>query len=201
MYQFVETIRIKDGMPMNLNYHAERMNRTLSHFHSTCPPVSSSELLQDIPQEPGLQKARVVYTPEGITLREFHPYTIRNINTIKVVTDDSIDYTWKSTDRSVLTRQRDKAPDADEVIIVRNGCVTDTSYTNLCFYDGNRWLTPDTPLLRGTMRQSLLDRHLIHEAHILASYLTSFSKVCLINAMMDLGDMVLPIDRCMGIIP
>ena len=194
MYPFVETIRIKDGKAMNLVYHQERLNRTRKHFWADNRELTLDELLPEIPQVEGLQKARVVYDETGITLREFVPYIIRNVKRIKVVTDNTIDYTWKSTDRSVLTLQRDKAKEYDEVIILRNGCVTDTSYTNLCFFDGKNWLTPDTPLLRGTMRQSLLDKGIIHEAHILKEDLASFKKVSLINAMMDLGDLELSMD-------
>jgi len=193
MCQFVETIRIKDGVAMNTRYHIERLNKTRNHFWPSSKPISESELLTDIPQVMGLQKARVVYDASGITLREYHAYTIRDVKSICVVEDNMIDYTWKSTDRNVLTAQRDKAPKYDEVIIIKNGKVTDTSYTNLCFYDGQHWLTPDTPLLKGTMRQHLLDEGKIIASPITKKDIASFEKVALINAMMDLGDLILPI--------
>ncbi len=195
MFQCVETIRIKDGEALNLAYHQQRLNRTVSHFWPELDHVDISQSLRDIPSLEGLQKARLVYDGSGVVECEYHPYRIRDVRRIKVVDDDAIDYTWKSTDRSVLTAQRDKAPDFDEVIIIRNGCVTDTSYTNLCFYDGERWLTPDTPLLLGTMRQRLLDESIIHEAHILKSDISHFEKVSLINAMMELGDLLLSVNQ------
>ena len=193
MCQFVETICIKDGEARHLHYHADRMNRTIRQFFPHLPSVAESDLLPQIPCETGLQKARVVYSAEGITERTFAPYTQRTIQSIALVEDNTIDYSWKSTDRTALVRQREKAPHADEVIIIKDGCVTDTSYTNLCFYDGHEWVTPDTPLLPGTMRQYLLDQGLIKSRRILAADLPCYQKVSLINAMMELGDLCLDV--------
>jgi 4-amino-4-deoxychorismate lyase len=30
----------------------------------------------------------------------------------------------------------------DEVLIVKDGCLTDTSYTNIALWDGHRWVLP-----------------------------------------------------------
>ena len=191
MCQFVETICIENGKPRNLSYHVQRLNLTMRTFFPESKAIGEHELLTDIPNVQGLQKARVVYNENGITERSFAPYTIRKINSIAIVEGNDISYSWKSTDRTALMRLREKAPDYDEVIIIKNGCVTDTSYTNLCFFDGKEWLTPDTPLLRGTMRQKLLDEGIIREARILKSDLHKFQSVSLINAMMPLGELLL----------
>ena len=193
MCQFVETICIKDGKARNLSYHVERMNRTIRKFFPDMTPVTETNLLGDIPTIGDLQKARVVYSEQGITERTFAPYTTRHIQSIAIVEDNSISYTWKSTDRSTLLKQREKASWADEVMIVKDGCITDTSYTNLCFYDGCEWITPDTPLLPGTMRQYLLDEGQIKERRIRIEDLSKYQKVSLINAMMELGDLTSPI--------
>ena len=193
MCQFVETICIENGKPRNLSYHVQRLNLTMRTFFPESKAIGEHELLTDIPNVQGLQKARVVYNENGITERSFAPYSIRKINSIAIVEGNDISYSWKSTDRSALMRLREKAPDYDEVIIIKNGCVTDTSYTNLCFFDGKEWLTPDTPLLRGTMRQKLLDEGIIREARILKTDLHKFQSVSLINAMMPLGELLLPL--------
>ena len=193
MCQFVETICIENGKPRNLSYHVQRLNLTMRTFFPESKAIGEHELLTDIPNVQGLQKARVVYNENGITERSFAPYTIRKINSIAIVEGNDISYSWKSTDRTALMRLREKAPDYDEVIIIKNGCVTDTSYTNLCFFDGKEWLTPDTPLLRGTMRQKLLDEGIIREARILKSDLNKFQSVSLINAMMPLGELLFPL--------
>ena len=199
MCQFVETICIQDGKVRNLRYHIDRMNRTIRQFFPHLASVTEADLLPQIPQKSGLQKARVVYSAEGITERTFAPYALRTIQSIALVEDNEINYRWKSTDRTPLTRQCEKAPHADEVIIIKDGCVTDTSYTNLCFFDGHEWFTPDTPLLPGTMRQYLLDQGLIKPRHILATDILHYQRVSLINAMMVLGDLCFDVASIQGI--
>lgn len=80
--------------------------------------------------------------------------------------------------------------EADEVVIVKNGLLTDTSYSNIALFNGSHWVTPRQPLLRGTMRQSLLDDGVLAEQDIKAEDWNSFRQVSLINAMMPLGRLV-----------
>lgn len=71
---------------------------------------------------------------------------------------------------------------------MKNGLLTDTSFTNVAVFDGERWLTPKHPLLLGTKRASLLERQVIKEADISVETLMNAQKVSLINAMIDLGE-------------
>ncbi|WP_051230932.1 aminotransferase class IV [Segatella albensis] len=199
MCPFIETIRIKDGITMNLDYHLKRLNRTREHFWPRCQRIGADELLPNIPSSESLQKLRVIYNKDIIT-QDLSSYTRKNIEILSIIEDNTIDYTWKSTDRKVLTSLRAQAPSyADEVIIIKNGCVTDTSYTNICFFDGKEWLTPDTPLLQGTMRRYLLDKGVIREVRIRRKDIQYFKKVSLINAMMELGEIIIPIENIRGI--
>jgi 4-amino-4-deoxychorismate lyase len=69
-----------------------------------------------------------------------------------------------------------------DIIIIKNGLVTDTSFSNICFYDGTRWLTPAKPLLKGTMRAYLLSKNLIIEKDISVEIIKSYKKLRFINA-------------------
>jgi len=199
MCQFVETIRIKDGIAMNMEYHLKRLNRTRENFWPGCRKIEANELIKNIPSSNSLQKLRVTYN-ENIITRDISPYIRKNIETLAIVESNSVDYTWKSTNREVLTLLRAQAPSyADEVIIIKNGYVTDTSYTNICFFDGKEWFTPDTPLLRGTMRKFLLDKGVIRETKIQKTDIRHFQKVSLINAMMELGEIIIPTENIKGI--
>ena len=51
---------------------------------------------------------------------------------------------------------------------------------------GGSWVTPDTPLLRGTMRQYLLEEGEISEKMIGAEDLAAYTGARMINCMMDL---------------
>lgn len=76
----------------------------------------------------------------------------------------------------------------DEIIIVKNGYITDTSFTNLAIFDSGEWITPKRSLLYGTKRASLLDKRLIKEADITLDVLRRACKVRLFNAMIEFGE-------------
>jgi 4-amino-4-deoxychorismate lyase len=77
---------------------------------------------------------------------------------------------------------------SEEILIVKNGLVTDTSFSNIVFYDGSDWITPDPPLLKGTKRTRYLRDGEIRTMKIRSSDISHFEKARLINAMLDLDD-------------
>ena len=72
---------------------------------------------------------------------------------------------------------------ADEIIIEKDGYLTDTTIANIAFYDGTKWLTPLNPLLKGTTMTRLLDEGLLHPKKIKKEELTNYTYVALMNAM------------------
>lgn len=187
--QFVETIKIKNGKALALPYHQARMERTIRRFF---PTLASEEIklssLISPKEEMNLYKARVVYGTQGVEAIEYAPYKMKEIHSLKVVEDDEIDYTYKSTDRSALNALVAQKDECDEIIIVKNGLITDTSFTNLALFDGNRWLTPKHPLLQGTKRAQLLEAGIIQETDLTLEDLRKAEKVSLFNAMIDFGE-------------
>ena len=140
-------------------------------------------------------KLRFVYDKEGIHDITCTPYTCREIRSLHLVYDDNISYPYKSTDRSQLNELKKQQGDCDEILIVRDNHLTDTSYTNIALYDGEQWFTPSTPLLCGTMRQRLLDCGLLKECEIMVSDIPNYQYISLFNAMISLGEVILPVDK------
>ena len=206
--QFVETIKIKNGKALALPYHQARMERTIRRFFpsfpsfTSFPSIASADInlssLISPKEEMDFYKARVVYGAQGVEAIEYAPYKMKEIHSLKVVEDDSIDYTYKSTDRSALNALAAQKGDCDEIIIIKNGLITDTSFTNLALFDGNRWLTPKHPLLLGTKRAQLLEAGIIEEADLTPEDLKKAEKVSLFNAMIDFGELVIGIRRVIG---
>ena len=196
--QFIETIKIKNGKALALPYHQARMERTIRRFFpsfpsfTSFPSIASADInlssLISPKEEMDFYKARVVYGAQGVEAIEYAPYKMKEIHSLKVVEDDSIDYTYKSTDRSALNALAAQKGDCDEIIIIKNGLITDTSFTNLALFDGNRWLTPKHPLLLGTKRAQLLEAGIIEEAELTLEDLRKAEKVSLFNAMIDFGE-------------
>jgi len=99
--------------------------------------------------------------------------------------DDTIEYAMKYANRERLDALFAQRGDADDVLIIKNGFVTDTTIANIAFFDGKRWLTPASPLLEGTTRQRLLDEAKIVEEEIRIQDVARFKQVALMNAMVD----------------
>ena len=104
------------------------------------------------------------------------------------VDGSGIDYTFKYADRDKLIQLQQSKGTCDEILIYQNGRITDTSYSNVVFYDGNQYITPSTYLLNGTKRRYLLERGIIKEQDIGLGDLPRFRYLFLINAMLDLED-------------
>jgi 4-amino-4-deoxychorismate lyase len=183
MSLLIESIRLENGVFNNLSYHARRMNQArLSLFTGVLEINLDQVLMKENFQTQGLFKCKVVYD-DKIKNIEYQPYTVKYITSLKLVCDDSIDYSFKYQNRESINELFSKKELCDDVLIVKNGLVTDTSYANIVFKSGNEWLTPKTPLLTGTMRESLLDARMIQEAEIEMSDIVKFESFKIINAM------------------
>lgn len=177
---------------MHLPLHEARMNATRAHFAPHAAPISLQKWLDDAPLSEERIKARVVYDADGVCETTFQTYKRREIQWLRMVEDNNISYTFKSTDRHELDRLLALRDGCDEVLIVKNGLITDTSFTNVAFFDGHKWLTPAQPLLNGTMRQWLLQRGELTEAQITPASLASFQRIMLFNAMIGAHELELP---------
>ena len=195
MCQYIESLRVVDGHICNLTYHQQRMNRTRLEVFGQPTPLLLNDVFKGIKAPSGLAKLRFVYDEAGIHDISCTPYTRKNIHSLRLVYDDNISYPYKSTDRSALNELKKQQGDCDEILIVRDNHLTDTSYTNIALYDGEQWFTPSTPLLCGTMRQRLLDCGLLQEREIMVSDIPNYQYISLFNAMISLGEVILPVDK------
>ncbi len=187
MPQLLESIKVHNGRWHNLSYHEERIHRAQQDLFGkvTIARLADQLILPEYTQR-GLYKCRVLYGRE-IEHIEFLPYHPRPVRTLRRVHCNPIDYAHKYADRSVLNELFARREGCDDVLIIKNGRVTDTSYANIIFYDGQRWVTPAAPLLHGTQRQYLLDQGIISEKTIREADLATFQQFRLINALLGTG--------------
>ena len=183
---FLETICIKNGIVQHIEAHKERMRKTAAHFGFHAPELP--DLSSQLPDELIDKKVKCSITyHENITNIVFSEYVARKIRSLKLVESD-INYTFKFSDRLALNTLLDKKGNADEILIVQNNCITDTTFSNVVFQRGNTFFTPDTYLLNGTKRQKLLQKKKIEETRITVDDLSTFNTVFLVNAMLDIED-------------
>lgn len=195
MSQFIETIRIEDGNIDLLHYHNKRFNDTRKLFYCADNEWDLAQFIR-IPNiyQKGLVKCRIVYDFE---IREvaFSFYERQSIKLLKMI-EANVNYPFKSINRNQLEQLKEQALPADEVLIVKSGKISDTSYSNIIFKSEGMWYTPDSPLLAGVRREYLLDKKLIKECSIRPNDLIKFDTFMLINAMMLFDEsFALPIEN------
>jgi 4-amino-4-deoxychorismate lyase len=183
-----ETIKIQHRQLQNIAWHNQRFNHTRIKLFGIKEPTLLENFIE-IPNDldEGVFKCRIIYSQE-IEKIEFEKYSRRKIQSLKVVECNDIDYTFKYSDRSKLNELFQQKGNCDDILIVKDGFVTDTSYANIVFWNGENWVTPSKPLLAGTARARLLDLHMIMEKEIRIKDLKLFKKARIINAMVDLDD-------------
>lgn len=189
MSRLFESIRIVDGSAQHLDHHNARLNHSRRELFGSADVIELEDVMH-IPSDlgRGVYKCRVVYA-EGIEQIEFIPYKRRDIKTLTLVECDSIEYAHKFVERKCIESLFNGVK-TDDILIVKHGRVTDASFANVIFHDGAKWLTPSTPLLRGTARARLLETGTIIADEIRKTDLRHFKKVALINALVRLEDTV-----------
>ena len=141
----------------------------------------------------GLVKCRIVYG-EDIQEITYTPYTPKVIQSLRLVEDNSIEYHCKYLDRDQINGLYAQRGECDDIIIVKNGMLTDSSYSNIALRQNGTWYTPSTCLLKGTRRQQLIDQGRLVEREISVDDIGKYDRVGLVNAMMGIGQISLKID-------
>jgi 4-amino-4-deoxychorismate lyase len=188
MCLLIETIKILDGSIMNARMHNERMNSSRHQLMQLTDELDIRQLIQ-IPDymKEGVVRCRVVYK-EKIESVVFIPYIFPNIQSLQAVYDDAISYGHKFADRLALEDLYRKRGQCDEILIIKNGFVTDASIANIVFSDGINWYTPSAPLLQGTKRNYLVEKGMLKVVDIRTEDIKKYKTAFLINAMLDPGD-------------
>ncbi|MCK9336855.1 MAG: aminotransferase class IV [Arcobacteraceae bacterium] len=179
---YFETIKCKNNTIYNLDYHNHRFNTTRKEIFGNDDFIDLKDFIKVPTKE--LLKCKVNYAHSIIDI-QFDKYKKRDIKKFKLVFDDAIEYKYKSSSRDKINKLFDKKEDCDEVIIVKNNLITDTSIANIAIMYNNIWLTPKTPLLSGTTRQRYLDNGVLQMADISVEMLLVAQKIALLNAMID----------------
>lgn len=192
-----ETIRVENGSVKNLDWHYKRMANTLGQLKGIDFYYSNKESqlnmkmidkqLDRIHFPEGLSRCKIIYSHAEIIDIQVFSYTRKLSQTFQLVEDNEIEYSHKLLDRREIEALFGKRKSADDIIIVKNGLVTDTSIANLIFYDGKNYFTPDKPLLSGTHRARLLATGFITERKISVDDLKKYISFLPVNAMSDEG--------------
>ncbi|MDY0234113.1 MAG: aminotransferase class IV family protein [Sulfurimonas sp.] len=178
---FFETIRVLNEEAQHLEYHQTRYEKALKSLG-----VKEFKSLKEYIKPPSsdFYRCRVVYDAKSIDV-EFYEYKKREIKSLKLVYDDKISYAYKSTSREHLDRLFEQRCSSDDVLIVKDSLITDTTIANVAFFKDGLWYSPKEPLLCGTTRARLVDEGKIILRDIRVDELALYSGLALMNAMID----------------
>ncbi|MBK9737531.1 MAG: aminotransferase class IV [Saprospiraceae bacterium] len=187
MSLLVESIKIFNGRLYNMDFHETRFNETRKKLFGITTPLSLRRHMV-IPSEvkQGLVKCRVTYNNDIHNIT-FQPYKPNVIHSVKLVVHDDISYAYKFEQRAELDLLFDLRADSEEIMIIKNGLVTDAYYYNYLFEKDGHIFTPSSPLLCGTMRAFLLSKNTIIAKDIYADKVHKYDFIYMINAMTPLG--------------
>ena len=175
--KYFETIKCNDYEIFNLDYHCKRIANT----------IGLNINLQDYIYPPSnkLLKCKVIYDDCEILDVEYSEYKKREIKTFKLIYDDEISYDKKALHRNEIDALSLKKQSCDEIIIVKNGIVSDTSIANIAVFYQNKWLTSKQCLLKGTTRDRYINESTLVLEDITVEILKGSTKLALLNAMID----------------
>ena len=188
MYPLFETLCIENGKIQNIDLHQARYERSLYQFYGkSAVKIFNLFSLIQLPAllQNQLVRCRIDYNAKTTQIQYFEYYR-KIYRTFQPVICDDIEYSLKYSDRSLINKLFDQRGTCDEIIIIKNGKVTDCSIGNLIFRQGEKWYTPDTPLLIGSQREKLLQDGKIQESTIFQEDIVNFDEIKIINAMNSL---------------
>ncbi|MBK9292099.1 MAG: aminotransferase class IV [Bacteroidetes bacterium] len=187
-FPLLESIRCEDGRFPLLNAHQERIARSVERLWPGEPIPSLAAHLKAHPAPgSGLFKCRILYG-KTLSAPDYQPYVLKPPKQLKLIEDNTIDYALKWADRNHLNHLFGLRGACDDVLIVRDGLITDTTYCNIAFLSDGSWFTPALPLLAGVRRNDLLDKGIIRLMEIPVAGLPAFSHFKVFNAMIGWED-------------
>jgi 4-amino-4-deoxychorismate lyase len=174
----LETVKCVDGKPLHLGYHQKRCDDSLQKM-GIHRRYELSRYLE--PPKNGLYRCRILYDAHNLHV-EYFPYVFAPPSSLRAINSD-INYDLKYANRENLDALFSLRSGCDDVAIIKNNLLTDTTKANIALFDETMWYTPKTPLLFGTTRARLLESAVLKTCTIALNEIQSFSKVAVMNAM------------------
>ncbi|MDY0215503.1 MAG: aminotransferase class IV [Bacteroidales bacterium] len=187
MCHFIESIRLENGNIKLLDYHQNRVNKTILHFFGKKNLINLEKELEKETLPPvGVYKIRILYSQKVHSL-EILPYNQLKFSKFQMIpVPNGFDYSFKYSNRTLFEELTKNIKPNTIALFTQNKGLTDGLFANLVFQKNGMLFTPDTPLLNGVQRQYLLKTKQIQEAKISEENINSFEKLGLINAMIPI---------------
>ena len=190
MNLFLETICLIDGTPRHLQWHQQRIENTFRYCMPHAEPfhLETELTLYDFPIV-GKFKCSIHYSTEiiEVTFSQYPPKKFQKLKLVEI--PPGFDYHFKYADRKIMDELFSKKGDADDILMTRDGWITDTSIANIAFRKNDRWYTPSNPLLAGTTWKRLIQEEVLTPRPLHQSDIDQLDAFKIFNAMNDWKEM------------
>ncbi|MBT4179278.1 MAG: branched-chain amino acid aminotransferase [Campylobacteraceae bacterium] len=173
--KFFETIKCEDYEIFNLDFHKKRIANTVGLN------INLEEYIY--PPNAKLIKCKLIYDECGVTDVLYDVYVKKDVTSFQLVYDDNIKYNKKALLRDDLDALSEKREKSDEIIIVKNNLITDTSIANIAIYLDEEWITPKVALLEGTTKARYVENNILKLKDITLEMLKNCTEFATLNAM------------------
>lgn len=180
MSRFFETFKLMDGAIQNCAYHEGRIQKTRRDQYGLLSAIDLHAFIHEVPKM-GTYRCKLIYDTQFDTL-VYSPYQKRTFQCFKIL-ESTIQYPYKSTDRSAIDALFAQRDDCDDIIISQHGLLKDTSIANIALFDGECWITPKYPLFYGTKRAQLLASKKIVEKEVSIKDIKNIASFAIMNAL------------------
>lgn len=188
MSLFFETIKVQNGVIYNLKNHNKRLNETIFKNFKIKSDINLENYISP-PNDKILYRCKVVYGKQ-IESINFYPYHFKNIKSFKIITSN-IKYNFKYFNRDDINKLLSNQYD-DILIIDTLGYIRDISIANIAIKKENIWFTPENPMLKGTMREKLLNEKKIYTKKLKIDEIVSMNGFAIMNAMIGFKEIKNP---------
>lgn len=194
-FQLLETLRVHDGLPVDLDEHLQRLASSAGYFGFGCDlDDARRRCLAAIGADssPGARRMRILLSRDGLWDVELHPLEPASTTPIRLaiaprsVRSDDVFCCHKTTNRGLYERIAAQHSGADDVLLGNErGEITETCRANLLFRIGDQWFTP--PLssggLAGIARQQMLASGEAHERILAFEQLADVDEIAVISSL------------------
>ncbi|MFP4510074.1 MAG: aminotransferase class IV [Spirochaetaceae bacterium] len=191
MCRLLETIRVRTYRAEHLAWHFRRI--AASTGSDSAARAITGAAVQIVREQTGLAIAgpsryrlRIEYIGDTVCEYSIVPYRPGALNALCV--RGPVEYKLKYADRRALDATAAGLAVGVEPLYVSDGRVLETRYANLAFRRKGVWFTPAEVMHEGTTRARLLASGAVRLSDIRLSDLSRFDRICLLNAMLDPGE-------------
>ena len=133
MYPLFESLCVKNGRVLHGEWHQLRFQKAYQNFFGRQPAFNLLDPI-DLPKIfcQGIVKLKISYNKTGRQL-DFQHYHMQQIQSLRLVPTNDLDYTNKYTEREKLDALFALREGCDDVLIIRNGWITDSYYACLLY--------------------------------------------------------------------